>query len=144
MDQEKPIILIVDDDEVDIEIFMRGAKKRNLPYELMAMQNGQQALDALRSGIGPENQSDRVIIVLDINMPGMNGHQFLEELRTDPSFRRTLVFILSTSDHVRDRLKAYDKNIAGYFTKPNIDALLHTLDLYAHHAEFPPLRDALK
>ena len=131
-------ILVVDDDIVDVEIVERGTKKRNLDHELMSMQDGRQALEFLRSDSLSEEQRERLAIVLDINMPCMNGHQFLEELRNDPRPPRTVVFVLSTSDHVRDKSKAYDKNVAGYFTKPNIESLLNTLELYAHYGEFPP------
>ncbi len=131
-------VLVVDDDVVDVEIVERGTRQRNLPCEMRSMPDGRHALEFLRSDSLTEDQRERLAIVLDINMPGMNGHQFLEELRKDPQLRRTLVFVLSTSDHVRDKSKAYDMNVAGYFTKPNIDSLIDTLELYAQHAEFPP------
>lgn len=139
MVERNPIVVVVEDDVVDVEAVKRGIKKRNLDYNVLNMQEGRQALEYLRSNSLTNEQKESLIVFLDINMPGMNGHQFLEELRADADLHRTIVFVLTTSDHIRDKSKAYDKNVAGYFVKSNIEGLLDTVANYAEHVEFPPL-----
>ncbi|MFM8917419.1 MAG: response regulator, partial [Bacteroidota bacterium] len=58
------------------------------------------------------------IILLDLNMPKMNGMEFLKELRQDPELRSISVFVMTTSNDDRDRIDAYDLNVAGYILKP--------------------------
>lgn len=141
MVERNPIVVVVEDDVVDVEAVKRGIKKRNLDYNVLNMQEGRQALEYLRSNSLTNEQKESLIVFLDINMPGMNGHQFLEELRADADLHRTIVFVLTTSDHIRDKSKAYDKNVAGYFVKSNIEGLLDTVANYAEHVEFPPLKE---
>ena len=138
---KNPILMLVEDDYVDIELVRRGAKKRDLPYEIRVQHSGQDALAFLRGSGFTQVEREQLIVFLDINMPGMNGHQFLDELRDDPMLRRTIVFMLTTSDHVRDKVKAYDRNVAGYFTKANLDGLLDTISTYAENVEYPPVEE---
>jgi CheY-like chemotaxis protein len=56
--------------------------------------------------------------MLDLNMPQMNGHEFLRELRADKELKPISVFVISTSNDDRDRTEAYNYNIAGYLVKP--------------------------
>ena len=60
----------------------------------------------------------RRLILLDLNMPKMNGIEFLTELRADPQLKQTPVVVLTTSSEDRDRVSAYDLNVAGYLLKP--------------------------
>ena len=136
--QFKPIVMVVEDDFVDTEVVRRGIKKRKLDYEIFTKNSALSALELLRSDEFSEESIEKLIIFLDINMPGMNGHQFLKELREDAKLKRTIVFVLSTSDHIRDKAEAYDRNIAGYFVKSNIDGLLDTLAVFVENVEFPP------
>lgn len=138
----KPIVMVVEDDDVDIEFVRRGISKRELPYQVHEMRNGQEALNFLRSDQIDAEQKEQLVVFLDINMPGMNGHQFLEELRQDDALKRLIVFVLTTSDHPQDKAMAYDRNVAGYFVKSNIDGLLDTIAVYAENVEFPPLSDS--
>lgn len=131
-------VMIVEDDLVDVEIVKRSIRGRKLEYSLQAVSNGHEALQVLRGDELTPSQRECLIVLLDINMPGMNGHQFLDELRSDPLLSRTIVFMLTTSDHVRDRAQAYDRNVAGYFVKSNINGLLDTVAAYVDHVEFPP------
>lgn len=131
------IVLVVEDDFVDIESVRRGVASRGLNFDVQVREDGQKALDFLRDELAPE-QREQLLVFLDINMPGMNGHQFLDELRADEKLRRTIVFVLTTSDHELDKSKAYDRNVAGYFVKSNVDGLLDTVAVYADNVEFPP------
>ncbi|MEM1436161.1 MAG: response regulator, partial [Pseudomonadota bacterium] len=76
-------ILMIDDDELDVELFQRTLKKRRIANRLIWAKDGVEGLDILR-GESPTKINRPVMILLDINMPRMNGHEFLEALREDP------------------------------------------------------------
>ena len=113
-------ILLVEDDEVDVMTVKRAFKKGNITSALYIAGNGLEALAMLRgtseqpSPIPPE----RRIILLDLNMPKMNGLEFLHELRSDATIKSIPVVVLTTSNEERDRVEAYDLNVAGYMLKP--------------------------
>jgi CheY-like chemotaxis protein len=108
-------ILLVEDDEVDVTNVRRAFKKNNIRNPLWVAENGLEGLEMLR---GDEIPRDRRLVLLDLNMPRMNGIEFLRELRADPELRLTPVVVLTTSDDERDRVNAYDLNVAGYILKP--------------------------
>jgi CheY-like chemotaxis protein len=108
-------ILLVEDDEVDVMNVRRAFKKNNIGNPLWVAGNGLDALALLR---GPEIPRERRLILLDLNMPRMNGIEFLRELRADPELGLTPVVVLTTSDDERDRVDAYNLNVAGYILKP--------------------------
>jgi CheY-like chemotaxis protein len=108
-------ILLVEDDEVDVMNVRRAFKKNNIGNPLWVAGNGLDALELLR---GPEIPRERRLILLDLNMPRMNGIEFLRELRADPELGLTPVVVLTTSDDERDRVDAYNLNVAGYILKP--------------------------
>ena len=129
-------ILLVEDDEVDIMTVQRAFKKGKIANPLYLAGNGLEALALLRGNpsepapIPPE----RRLILLDLNMPKMNGLEFLRELRADPTIRHIPVVVLTTSNEERDRLEAYHLNVAGYILKPVTFSvfveLMITLDKY--------------
>ncbi len=108
-------ILLVEDDEVDVMNVRRAFKKNNIGNPLWVAGNGLDALALLR---GPEIPRERRLVLLDLNMPRMNGIEFLRELRADPELGLTPVVVLTTSDDERDRVDAYNLNVAGYILKP--------------------------
>lgn len=108
-------ILLVEDDEVDVMNVRRAFKKNNIGNPLWVAGNGLEGLEMLR---GPEMPRERRLILLDLNMPRMNGIEFLRELRADPELALTPVVVLTTSDDERDRVDAYNLNVAGYILKP--------------------------
>ncbi len=112
-------ILLVDDDEVDCMNVQRAFKKSNIVNPLSIAHNGIEALDLLRgtNGIEKINPIPRIIL-LDINMPKMNGLEFLKELRADKDLHSISVFIMTTSNDEKDRFEAYNYNVAGYIIKP--------------------------
>jgi CheY-like chemotaxis protein len=123
-------ILLVEDDEVDIMNVQRAFKKNNITNPLFIARNGLEALDKLRNKIVPVPQ----IIILDINMPQMNGIEFLQELRKDDNLKHLSVFVMTTSNEDSDKLNAYNLNVAGYILKPlsfeKFIASVATLDSY--------------
>lgn len=108
-------ILLVEDDEVDVMNVERALRKNDIGYPLYVAPNGLEALEMLRDGRVPNH---RRLILLDLNMPRMNGIEFLRELRADPALRPTVVVVLTTSDEERDKVEAYNLNVAGYILKP--------------------------
>ena len=108
-------ILVVEDDEVDVMNVKRAFQKNHIANPLFVAANGVEALERLRSGEIPR---ERRIVLLDLNMPRMNGIEFLRELRADPDLRSTTVVVLTTSNDERDKVDAYDLNVAGYLLKP--------------------------
>ena len=108
-------ILLVEDDEVDVMNVRRAFQKAHIANPLFVATNGVDALEQLRGGKIPR---DRRIILLDLNMPQMNGIEFLKELRADPELKPSPVIVLTTSNDERDRIEAYNLNVAGYLLKP--------------------------
>ena len=108
-------ILLIDDDEVDVISVKRAMQKVNVTSHLQVAQNGVQALKLLRQ----QHQATRPsIIILDLNMPQMDGFQFLEELRADDELKSIPVIILTTSSAENDKIKAFQSHVAGYIVKP--------------------------
>lgn len=91
----------------------RMFKKQNIPHRLKIARDGVEALTVLR-----DQEQKPQVILLDINMPRMNGLEFLRELRADPSLRSITVFVMSTSSNPSDKSTAYQFNVAGYIVKP--------------------------
>jgi CheY-like chemotaxis protein len=131
-------ILVVDDDEVDVMNVQRAFKKANIGNPLFTAGDGLEALARLRS---PELPKLNRLVLLDLNMPRMNGIEFLRELRKDPELHSTSVVVLTTSNDTRDKVEAYNLNVAGYLTKPVTFAsfveLMATLNKYWMLVEMP-------
>lgn len=124
--------LLVEDDPIDAMMFRRVLDKSEVDAEFHHCTDGAAALDTLRA-LGAKN----IVVFLDLNMPGVNGHDFLDELRADPALKRVIVFVLTSSEHQRDVELAYDKNVAGYFNKDNISKVLEIAVPYVSHVCFP-------
>jgi CheY-like chemotaxis protein len=108
-------ILLVEDDKVDVKNVERALRKNNLSNPLFVASNGLEALTMLRNGTVPDS---RRLILLDLNMPKMNGIEFLRELRADSALSNSTVVVLTTSNDDQDKLAAYDLHVAGYLLKP--------------------------
>ncbi len=142
MQDNKISILLVEDDEVDVMNIQRAFKKNHITNPVHVAGNGLEALAMLRGLDGREKLTPAPkIILLDINMPKMNGIEFLTELRTDPELRAISVFVLTTSDEEKDRVAAYDMNVAGYILKPvepgKFMEAVKTLDVFWSLIELP-------
>jgi CheY-like chemotaxis protein len=108
-------ILLVEDDEVDVMNVRRAFERNNVSNPLFVAGNGLEALEMLRNGTVP---SERRLILLDLNMPKMNGIEFLQALRSDPELAAAPVVVLTTSNDDQDKIDAYNLNVAGYLLKP--------------------------
>ena len=113
-------VLLVEDDEVDVMNVQRAFKKGQITNRLYIAHNGLEALEILQgtSDKAPPLPSERRLVLLDLNMPKMNGIEFLRVLRDSPSLKHIPVVVLTTSNEETDRLQAYDLNVAGYLLKP--------------------------
>ena len=131
-------ILLVEDDEVDVMNVKRAFEKNKILNPLYVASNGLEALTMLREGKVPQA---RRLVLLDLNMPGMGGIEFLRELRADPKLRLTPVVVLTTSGDEKDRIDAYDFHVAGYLRKPvefpNFVELTAALNKYWTLVEMP-------
>ncbi|MFV5695856.1 response regulator [Flavobacterium sp. LB3P122] len=114
MTQRLVNILLVEDDEVDVMNVKRAFSKNNIKNPLFVAGNGVEALEMLNDKIIPLPK----IIILDINMPKMNGIEFLKVLREDETLKNISVFVMTTSNEDSDKIKAYNLNVAGYILKP--------------------------
>jgi CheY-like chemotaxis protein len=110
-------VLVVDDDRVDTMALQRSFRKLNMTNPMIEAHDGIEALDRLRGTNGYQKVSWPCVVLLDLNLPRMGGIEFLDELRRDPLLRRILVFVMTTSAAKEDRIRAYDRNIAGYLLK---------------------------
>jgi CheY-like chemotaxis protein len=118
VDEKLLHILLVDDDEVDVMNVQRAFKKNNIINPLYIANNGLEALEMLHGQGAQAIPGRRRLILLDLNMPKMNGLEFLRAIRNDPELRPLTVVVLTTSDDERDRIEAYNLNVAGYILKP--------------------------
>lgn len=112
-------VLVVDDDDVTAECITRSLRKISNRFQFHIAEDGLQALQMLRGEQGAAIPKP-YLILLDLNMPRMNGFEFLEVLRADPALRDSVVFVLTTSDADADRSRAYNEIIAGYMVKSSV------------------------
>lgn len=108
-------IIMIEDDDFDAKQLRRTLAATGIENNLTRCVDGVAALEYLRQEDADLPRA--FIILLDINMPRMNGHEFLAEIRSDPKLRRSVVFVMSTSTDEQDINCAYDKNVAGYVVK---------------------------
>lgn len=111
-------ILIAEDNDIDAERIVRCARRAGLENPLIRVLDGQEALDVLhgRDERGPLDIPH--VVLLDLNMPRMNGLEFLAALRNDPAMAGTPVVILTTSDLPSDHAEAERLRADGYLSKP--------------------------
>lgn len=141
MDVSGITLLLVEDDAVDAETVQRAFRRQRIANPFVVVRDGVEALAALRGEAGVE-VSHPYLVLLDVNMPRMNGIEFLRELRADPALARTVVFVLTTSDREEDKVAAYDHHVAGYILKSRAGEdfldVVRLLKVYWRLVEFPP------
>jgi len=112
-------LLLVDDDDVAAEAVVRGLRKHSMECSIVIAEDGKTALQILR-GTHERKVTQPLLVLLDLNMPRMNGIEFLKELRADSALKSTVVFVLTTSGADADRARAYEQCIAGYMVKSGV------------------------
>ena len=130
-------ILLVEDDRVDAMAVMRAIKDLKIRNPLETVGDGEQALEFLRN---PENALP-CLILLDINMPRMNGIEFLKIAKKDDNLRRIPVVVLTTSKEDQDKFDSFDLGVAGYMIKPadyiKFVEVVRAVDYYWTISEIP-------
>lgn len=117
MSEQKLVnILVVEDDQVDVMNIKRAFSKNQMKNEVFYASNGVEAWEMLKgeNAIVPSPK----VVLLDINMPKMNGLELLEKIRNDEELKSLSVFMLTTSDDENDKYRAKNLNVAGYIIKP--------------------------
>jgi CheY-like chemotaxis protein len=136
MKTDRPILL-VEDDRIDAMAVKRAFRAIRVANPLVMAENGEAALAWLQD---PENPRPCVIL-LDLNMPRMNGIEFLRIAKADPALRRIPVVVLTTSREEEDKLNSFDLCVAGYMLKPvdyqKFVEVVKTIDLYWTLSELP-------
>lgn len=118
----KPIrILLVEDNLMDVELTLDAFREARLSNVVHVAHNGQEALDYL---FGRAAYSDRVayplpdLVLLDLKMPGIDGHEVLRQVKAAPGLKRLPVVILTSSAEEGDRILSYDSGANSYLVKP--------------------------
>lgn len=137
-------ILLVEDDVVDRKAIRRALRDNAIDATLVEARNGAEAFELLHQDESHSALPKPLMILLDINMPQMGGHEFLHKLRheeTKPEIRDAIIFVLTTSKAEKDRKVAYEHNVAGYIVKTDyemgLSQVVHMLDSYDSVVEFP-------
>jgi CheY-like chemotaxis protein len=110
-------LLHVEDDDICLMMLNRTFKKANIANPISVAHDGIEALELLRGTNNRPRLAHPFIILLDLNMPRMDGIEFLKELRKDDALKRSVVFIMTTSDAEEDKVRAYNLGVAGYILK---------------------------
>jgi len=133
MSDKEVVILLVEDDEVDQLAMKRAFEKLKIKNSLVIAENGIEALKILREKTD-QNVQRPFLIILDLNMPRMSGHEFLKELRSDDDLKDLVVFVMTTSGDEQDVIKSYNMNVAGYVVKGNLaDSFLEAVNMIEHY-----------
>jgi CheY-like chemotaxis protein len=136
MRSTKPIML-VEDDLVDAMTLKRALRDLKITKQLIHKNNGEEALDYLQD----DKNVKPCIIILDLNMPKMNGLEFLKIAKSDSNLRRIPVIVFTTSNNEWDRFESFNLSAAGYIVKPaeykSFVEAIRTVELYWTLCEFP-------
>lgn len=123
-------ILLVEDSQVDAHLTRAALEENRFAVSMHHVTDGIEALDYLRQqGQTFENGSRPDLILLDLNMPRMNGREFLTAMKADPNLSDIPVVILTTSDVEQDVIASYKLGAAGYVTKPvDLEQFIHAIN----------------
>lgn len=130
-------ILLVEDDPGDQELTRRALEDDVVHTDLRIVNDGKEALDYLRregAFTDPDTSPRPDLILLDLNMPRIDGRQVLERVREDPDISRIPVIALTTSDEEEDVLRSYDLGCKSFIKKPvEIDTFIDTIRELQHY-----------
>lgn len=133
MPNESLKLLLIEDEQADAELFRELISEISGEIEVTHARHGQEALEQLL-GLDGRRRIQPDLIVLDLNMPVMNGHEFLREAKSHRTLRAIPVLVLTTSERPADINSSYQQQASGYVVKPgNYDeyhVLLRTIESY--------------
>ncbi len=128
-------ILLVEDDVIDVKALLTAFKKLKIANPVTVAKDGVEGWEVLQDIPRP------YLIILDINMPRMNGIELLEKIRASEKFHDSIVFILTTSTDDKDKFEAYNLNAAGYMLKSDMGMsfirAIEMVEQYWKVIEFP-------
>lgn len=138
----KPLkIILIEDDDGDAKAVKRAFSKAKIANPIVRAVDGIEGLELLRGESGQEKPEKPYILLVDLNMPRMDGFQFIKALRDDRDLKNTVAFVLTTSKSDADKAKAYDLNVAGYIVKETAGhdflELVSLVDNYWRLVELP-------
>jgi len=144
MSKDPFVVLMAEDNEHDILATKRAWRKNHIVNSLYLVRDGEECLDYLYQR-GKYSEPDAApqpgILLLDINMPKMDGLAVLKHIREDEELHRLPVIILTTSNAERDRLESYDLGVNAYIVKPvgfeNFSQAVKTINLFWESVELP-------
>lgn len=141
LEQSTVQLLHVEDDDLCLMGLNRAFKTARISNPISFAHDGVDALEMLRGINGRERLLRPFVILLDLNLPRMDGIEFLKELRKDEELKKSIVFIMTSSDADEDKVNAYNCGVAGYILKTNpANAFLEAtalLDTFWRVVEFP-------
>ncbi|MCP4263003.1 MAG: response regulator [Planctomycetes bacterium] len=130
-------ILLVEDDNVDVMTVKRALKDLNIKNQLVSTANGEEALEYLKNN----DKNKPGIILLDLNMPKMNGIEFLTIVKADETLKKIPVIVLTTSSHQQDIAESFKFSVAGYIVKSvdyaEFTKAINTINLYWTLSKLP-------
>lgn len=122
----KVSLLLIEDDDIDVMSIKREFKRRKIANPIIRAKDGLEAFEFLTAG----KINRPFIILLDLQMPRMNGLEFLTKLRADNNYKNSVVFVFTTSQNEQDMFKSYELNIAGYFIKDEVgEGFINIVDI---------------
>lgn len=130
-------IVIIEDDQIDAMTFQRALKDIGVKNKIEHFENGEIALEYLKDA----NNQRPCIILLDLNMPRMNGIEFLKLIKQNYRLKSIPVVVVTTSTDHRDRSESFEQSVAGYMVKP-VDygafvEMMKTISKYWQRSELP-------
>lgn len=126
-------ILLVEDNDVDVLLFQRALRHAGTTSSVVRAKDGVEALEILNMQSAEGRVQNPYVILLDINMPRMNGHEFLKELRASEQLASSRVVVVTTSDDPKDIELAYGRYASGYVVKPGGTAEMTEVIKSLHH-----------
>lgn len=134
-------IVLVEDDDGDAKAVKRAFHKAKISNTIIRAEDGIDALEMLRGENGKEKVPGPFILLVDLNMPRMNGIELVKEIRKDAKLKKSIIFILTTSKREEDMSAAYELNVTGYIVKETAGRdflnLVDMIDSYWRIVELP-------
>lgn len=134
-------IMLVEDDSIDVKAFQRAMTKLKISNPVTVARDGVEGWDHLQKCVAEGGDNTPSLVILDINMPRMNGLELLTKIRQDENLRHLIVFVLTTSNDEKDKFEAFNMNVAGYMLKSDMGnsfiRAVELIDSYWRVVEFP-------
>lgn len=137
------VILLADDDPDDRAFTLRALRQNRLSNDVHTVEDGEELMDFLKRRGNYTDAPRPDVILLDLNMPRMDGREALEQIKSDPSLRKIPVVVLTTSEADQDIVQTYDLGVNAFVTKPvTFDGLVNAIkvmsDFWFEIVRLPP------